>query len=105
MHVIKICYLILEYFLLLDSLVQILQNEAILDEEQLEGMTEEDYVNSPVLVEDIAVTEEVHLVSLPDISEESEVIRQIAIPPPGAGQRIYEIDPLLSNHREHLEYR
>ncbi|XP_071701824.1 1,4-alpha-glucan-branching enzyme 2-2, chloroplastic/amyloplastic-like [Rutidosis leptorrhynchoides] len=83
------------------------QNESILaDEDQLEGMTEKDYVDSPVLVEDIAVTtEEEPLVSLPDISEESEVIRQIVIPTPGSGQKIYEIDPLLSNHREHLEYR
>ncbi|GLT89940.1 hypothetical protein SLE2022_078980 [Rubroshorea leprosula] len=28
-----------------------------------------------------------------------------SIPPPGAGQRIYEIDPTLLGHREHLDYR
>ncbi|XP_027353590.1 1,4-alpha-glucan-branching enzyme 1, chloroplastic/amyloplastic isoform X2 [Abrus precatorius] len=27
------------------------------------------------------------------------------IPPPGTGQRIYEIDPSLLNHREHLDFR
>ena len=27
------------------------------------------------------------------------------IPPPGAGQRIYEIDPSLLSHREHLDFR
>ena len=68
-------------------------------------MTEKDFVTSAVLVEDIAVTEEEPSETLPDISKESEAIRQISIPPPGAGQRIYEIDPLLTNHRQHLEYR
>ncbi|KAK8705191.1 hypothetical protein V6N13_048797 [Hibiscus sabdariffa] len=28
-----------------------------------------------------------------------------SIPPPGAGQRIYEIDPTLSGFRQHLDYR
>ncbi|CAK8544033.1 unnamed protein product [Lathyrus sativus] len=27
------------------------------------------------------------------------------IPPPGAGQKIYEIDPLLQAHRQHLDFR
>lgn len=27
------------------------------------------------------------------------------IPPPGKGQRIYEIDPMLEGHKAHLEYR
>lgn len=27
------------------------------------------------------------------------------IPPPGTGQRIYEIDPALNGHRKHLDYR
>lgn len=27
------------------------------------------------------------------------------IPPPGAGQKIYEIDPMLSGFRDHLDYR
>ncbi|KAK4481161.1 hypothetical protein RD792_012042 [Penstemon davidsonii] len=39
------------------------------------------------------------------ISEESAKIRERGMPPPGIGQKIYEIDPLLSNHREHLDYR
>lgn len=39
------------------------------------------------------------------ISRESEMIREISIPPPGTGQKIYEIDPLLKSHKEHLDYR
>lgn len=27
------------------------------------------------------------------------------IPPPGTGQKIYEIDPLLKGFRDHLDYR
>lgn len=27
------------------------------------------------------------------------------IPPPGAGQKIYEIDPSLLSFRQHLDYR
>lgn len=35
--------------------------------------------------------------------ETTEIKR--TIPPPGAGQRIYEIDPALNSHRQHLDYR
>ncbi|KAL1545731.1 1,4-alpha-glucan branching enzyme [Salvia divinorum] len=38
-------------------------------------------------------------------SNASMRIRGKIIPPPGSGQRIYEIDPMLSNHRQHLDYR
>ncbi|XP_042045963.1 1,4-alpha-glucan-branching enzyme 2-2, chloroplastic/amyloplastic-like [Salvia splendens] len=38
-------------------------------------------------------------------SSESTRIRGKIIPPPGNGQRIYEIDPMLSSHRQHLDYR
>lgn len=31
--------------------------------------------------------------------------RPRTIPPPGTGQRIYKIDPLLNSYREHLDYR
>lgn len=34
-----------------------------------------------------------------------EEARPKSIPPPGTGQRIYEIDPLLRGYREHLDYR
>nr|GME18057.1 starch branching enzyme [Ipomoea batatas] len=43
--------------------------------------------------------------TLDDISAESEMVKKRAIPPPGLGQRIYEIDPLLKNFRDHLDYR
>ena len=39
------------------------------------------------------------------ISRESEQVRKRTIPPPGNGQRIYEIDPLLRNFSGHLDYR
>ncbi|KAL1568377.1 1,4-alpha-glucan branching enzyme [Salvia divinorum] len=39
------------------------------------------------------------------ISSESTRMRGKIIPPPGTGQRIYEIDPMLSSHRQHLDYR
>ncbi|GFZ02480.1 starch branching enzyme 2.1 [Actinidia rufa] len=40
-----------------------------------------------------------------DISKEKDMVQQMSIPPPGTGQRIYEIDPLLRSYREHLDYR
>ncbi|KAL3532060.1 hypothetical protein ACH5RR_005581 [Cinchona calisaya] len=39
------------------------------------------------------------------ISSESEKVGKRSIPPPGRGQRIYEIDPLLRNFSGHLDYR
>lgn len=54
---------------------------------------------------DSAAMEAVTLVPLIGISTESEAIRQKSIPHPGSGQRIYEIDPPLRNHHEHLDYR
>ncbi|XP_041998026.1 1,4-alpha-glucan-branching enzyme 2-2, chloroplastic/amyloplastic-like [Salvia splendens] len=38
-------------------------------------------------------------------TSESMRIRGKIIPPPGTGQRIYEIDPMLGSHRQHLDYR
>jgi len=39
------------------------------------------------------------------ITIEKDEVRPRTIPPPGPGHGIYEIDPLLNNHREHLDYR
>lgn len=39
------------------------------------------------------------------ISDESTRIRGKIIPPPSIGHKIYEIDPMLNNHRQHLDYR
>lgn len=39
------------------------------------------------------------------IADESSKVRERIIRPPGIGQRIYEIDPLLRNYSEHLDYR
>lgn len=30
---------------------------------------------------------------------------QNSIPPPGTGQKIYEIDPMLTGFKDHLDYR
>lgn len=41
-------------------------------------------------------------------TEETEAkteVRTRSIPPPGRGQRIYEIDPILTGFRQHLDYR
>lgn len=32
-------------------------------------------------------------------------VGQRKIPPPGDGKRIYDIDPMLNSHRNHLDYR
>lgn len=40
-----------------------------------------------------------------NIIDESERVWKRAIPPPGLGQRIYEIDPMLNSYRSHLDYR
>ncbi|CAI0469252.1 unnamed protein product [Linum tenue] len=39
---------------------------------------------------------------LPDTREKTD---KRTVPPPGAGQRIYDIDPILSSFRQHLDYR
>ncbi|CAA6660717.1 unnamed protein product [Spirodela intermedia] len=40
-----------------------------------------------------------------DESDESLETKPRSVPPPGSGQRIYEIDPMLEGHRAHLDYR
>ncbi|XLR22676.1 hypothetical protein S83_050576, partial [Arachis hypogaea] len=37
--------------------------------------------------------------------ERDEVVKIKIIPPPGCGKKIYEIDPLLLTHRDHLDFR
>ncbi|RYR62485.1 hypothetical protein HN51_004797 [Arachis hypogaea] len=34
-----------------------------------------------------------------------EVVKIKIIPPPGCGKKIYEIDPLLLTHHDHLDFR
>lgn len=36
---------------------------------------------------------------------QSDEVKSAIIPPPGTGQKIYEIDPLLQAHRQHLDFR
>ena len=39
------------------------------------------------------------------VSTEKSEAKSRSIPPPGAGQKIYEIDPTLLGFREHIDYR
>lgn len=79
------------------------------DKEDIEPATEYsefESVSSLVFGEDgTTLGSEVVLPLNGTISRESEMIREISIPPPGTGQKIYEIDPLLKSHKEHLDYR
>lgn len=73
-------------------------------EEVVDGS--KDSVSSPHLSEDgKAFSSEVSVPLNEPIGIESDMVRQKSIPPPGTGQRIYEIDPILKAHREHLDYR
>lgn len=40
-----------------------------------------------------------------DSDKKVKVDKPKIIPPPGTGQKIYEIDPLLQAHRQHLDFR
>ncbi|KAL8125642.1 hypothetical protein AgCh_013052 [Apium graveolens] len=80
------------------------------DDEDREPATEyseiDETISSLVLGEDGTTLGSKAVLSLNGtISRESEMIREISIRPPGTGQKIYEIDPLLKSHKEHLDYR
>jgi 1,4-alpha-glucan branching enzyme len=77
--------------------------EATSDYSQFDG--EKDSVASPAAVEDVKAKDLESSGLTNDISKENDMVRERSIPPPGTGQRIYEIDPLLRSHREHLDYR
>ncbi|KAL7247873.1 hypothetical protein ACSBR2_002724 [Camellia fascicularis] len=62
-------------------------------------------VSSPTAVKDVKAKDVETYVPSHDVSKEKDVVRQRSIPPPGTGQRIYEIDPLLTSHREHLDFQ
>nr|GMD39570.1 starch branching enzyme II [Ipomoea batatas] len=70
-----------------------------------ESVQEQDHTSSLQFEEDGNVEVSQKPETLDDISAESEMVKKRAIPPPGLGQRIYEIDPLLKNFRDHLDYR
>lgn len=70
-----------------------------------ESVQEQDFASLVQLEEDGEVEVSQKPDTSDDISTESEMVKKRAIPPPGLGQRIYEIDPLLRNYRDHLDYR
>ncbi|XP_052175529.1 1,4-alpha-glucan-branching enzyme 1, chloroplastic/amyloplastic-like isoform X2 [Diospyros lotus] len=65
----------------------------------------QDFVSSSTEEKDVTVANVEKSVASYDISMEKDLVRQRSIPSPHTGQRIYEIDPLLRSHREHLDYR
>ncbi|KAG5553363.1 hypothetical protein RHGRI_011290 [Rhododendron griersonianum] len=70
---------------------------------ELDG--KKDSVASPATTENVKADNVEPSVLSPNISKKKDMVRQSSIPPPGTGQRIYEIDPLLRSHRDHLDYR
>ncbi|XP_047339190.1 1,4-alpha-glucan-branching enzyme 2-2, chloroplastic/amyloplastic-like [Impatiens glandulifera] len=68
-------------------------------------------VDDPQISDNVIGVELEHNEDLMDVAKyeaiwnEKDVIRKRSIPPPGNGQKIYEIDPLLDNYRGHLDYR
>lgn len=70
---------------------------------ELDG--KKDSVASPATTENVKADNVEPSVLSPNISKKKAMVRQRSIPPPGTGQRIYEIDPFLRSHRDHLDYR
>ncbi|KAK2998713.1 hypothetical protein RJ639_023622 [Escallonia herrerae] len=88
------------------------QNEDVLSMEQLDSTVDDETYVEPSSSfsevdgeDDEANNAEASVLLQEVISKESDLIRQKSIPPPGTGQRIYEIDPILTRHRDHLDYR
>ncbi|XP_057513372.1 1,4-alpha-glucan-branching enzyme 2-2, chloroplastic/amyloplastic-like isoform X1 [Actinidia eriantha] len=79
------------------------------DVETTDGYSEvngkHDSASSPAAVKHVKAMDVETSVLSYDISKEKDMVQQMSIPPPGTGQRIYEIDPLLRSYREHLDYR
>ncbi|KAH0634714.1 hypothetical protein KY290_038213 [Solanum tuberosum] len=83
------------------------ENDDVEPSSDLTGSVEElDFASSLQLQEGGKLEESKTLnTSEETIIDESDRIRERGIPPPGRGQKIYEIDPLLTNYRQHLDYR
>ncbi|KAK6779441.1 hypothetical protein RDI58_021625 [Solanum bulbocastanum] len=83
------------------------ENDDVEPSSDLTGSVEElDFASSLQLQEGGKLEESKTLnTSEETITDESDRIRERGIPPPGLGQKIYEIDPLLTNYRQHLDYR
>lgn len=83
---------------------QVLQEVAGLPDEDETKVDAERTPASSESVSDEIMKEGKHSDKVNKGLEKSEEKQRI-IPSPGAGQRIYEIDPLLKDHRAHLDYR
>ncbi|KAL3327623.1 hypothetical protein AABB24_035345 [Solanum stoloniferum] len=83
------------------------ENDDVEPSSDLTGSVEElDFASSLQLQEGGKLEESKTLnTSEETIIDESDIIRERGIPPPGLGQKIYEIDPLLTKYRQHLDYR
>ncbi|KAL5807547.1 hypothetical protein ACOSQ4_030280 [Xanthoceras sorbifolium] len=79
------------------------------DDERVE-IDEQDHVSSSVASGDENAQSEEPSVPLQGKvstkkSEAKTEVKPRSVPPPGTGQKIYEIDPTLARYREHLDYR
>lgn len=74
-------------------------------EEEIEVKEKQDSVSSLVIGDGDASDKGVSAPLQDTAVIEKEEVKKRTIPPPGSGQRIYEIDPLLLGYREHLDYR
>ncbi|XP_048126938.1 1,4-alpha-glucan-branching enzyme 1, chloroplastic/amyloplastic-like isoform X2 [Rhodamnia argentea] len=74
-------------------------------EEEIEVKEKQDSVSSSVIGDGDASDEEESAPLQDTAVIEKEEVKKRTFPPPGSGQRIYEIDSLLMRYREHLDYR
>lgn len=62
-------------------------------------------LSSPVDVNDNVPAETTSISTKKKVKIERDEVKPKIIPPPGTGQKIYEIDPYLQGYREHLDFR
>lgn len=83
----------------------LLQGVHDLDVQSMKGSKEVDG-EEKIIQSRVAIDDKQDSVAATHIHEDKEMqTTGKSVPPPGDGQRIYEIDPLLRNHQEHLDYR
>ncbi|XP_042514957.1 1,4-alpha-glucan-branching enzyme 1, chloroplastic/amyloplastic-like [Macadamia integrifolia] len=91
-----------------DSKIQGEQNNISSEPGSHDSKVDGEQHSVPVQVIDGAAKDGLVEVSAPLEARESDgksKARPRSIPPPGTGQKIYEIDPMLNDFRNHLDYR
>ncbi|CAL0309935.1 unnamed protein product [Lupinus luteus] len=86
-----------------------LEDENIHNDDEAANSYREDvegsFVSSLVDVNAHAQAEKTSVSIDKKVKIESDEVKPKIIPPPGTGKKIYEIDPFLQAHREHLDFR